>query len=122
MRVQKMGRPQGLLILKGYQAARDKAKVESDWRERFGGPDKAGQIEIIGAESATFVPLQTGSLFSDTFEARAKLRDMFIQLHGFSPEVFGVHDGSTRDSAYIALYHLAVGAVVPWLDTAPTAR
>lgn len=108
------GVPHGLLVLKGVEAEEVKA-TEAAWLEKFGGPGRAGQIAFARGE-AQFIPLDRKGLFGEALEARKHLRDTFIQVHGISGEIFGVLDGSTRDSAFVAYYHLALGALVPWLD------
>ena len=109
-----MGMPAGMMVLDGA-SQEDVEKTRSRWLERHQGPEKAGQIEFARGK-ASFIPLTRSQLFGQSVEQRKFLRDMFIQTHGISPEIFGVLDGSTRDSAYVAYYHLALGALVPWAE------
>lgn len=108
------GVPHGLLVVKGVEPEEVTA-LETRWKEKYGGPSRAGQVAFARGE-AQFIPLDRRGLFGESLEARKHLRDTFIQVHGISPEIFGVLDGSTRDSAYVAYYHLALGCLVPWLD------
>jgi hypothetical protein len=112
-----MGMPTGMMLFE-VQSATEVDRIKQDWKERYGGPEKAGQIHIAGTGrgKATWFPFSREKLFGETVEQRKFLRDMFIQVHGISPELFGVLDGSTRDSAYVANLHLALGALVPWCE------
>lgn len=111
--VANMGRPSGVLVLDlATQEQLEQQRVK--WAERFGGPARAGQVELARGKAATWIPLSVDELFSNALEARKFFRDTFIQTAGLSGELFGVLDGATRDSAYVARYHMALGAIVPW--------
>lgn len=109
-----MGSPSGVVVIEGATAT-ELDKIRGQWRERFGGPDRAGQVEFAKGK-AQFIPMSREKIFADAIDARKFLRDTFIQVHGISPEIFGVLNGSTRDSAWVAYYHLALGCLVPWCE------
>lgn len=114
------GTPQGMLMLKG--ATPDQAKQARQlYRERFGGPDRAGQVEIAAGE-AQWIPFDGGETFKESIELRRFLRDSFCHVEGISPEVMGILDGSTRDSSWVANQNLARGSIVPWLELATDAE
>ena len=110
------GTPQGMLVLEGADKD-DVDRARTKWREKFGGPDKAGQIEFARGK-ANFVSFQQNRIFSESIEARKSIRDMFCHVNGISPEVFGILDGSTRDSNWVAYQSFAQSSLVPWLEMA----
>lgn len=109
------GMPSGMVVLKGASPQARK-QVKADWVERFQGPEKAGQVEFFEGD-AQWIPMARPNTGSESVEMRRFLRDTFMQAHGFSPEILGVLDGSTRDSTDAAYYHLSLGALVPWCGT-----
>lgn len=108
------GSPSGLVVVEGVEKD-ELPRLKASWQERFSGPARAGQIEFARGK-ATFVPISSSIKDSQLIEVRRFLRDTFAQAHGISPEIIGILDGSTRDSTYVAYYHLALGALVPWLE------
>jgi hypothetical protein len=109
------GVPSGLMVLDGASKEELKA-AQVQWEEKFQGPGKAGRIEFARGR-ATFIPISSKAADAQILETRKFLRDTFFHVYGVSPEVFGVIDGGTRDSAWVAYMHLALGALVPWLET-----
>lgn len=114
--VQNQGTPAGMLVLEGCDP-KDVEKVRDRWREKYGGPAKAGQLEFTRGK-AQFIQFQSGKAFAESVDLRKFLRDSFCHVHGVSPELFGILDGSTRDSSWVALHQLAIGSIVPWLEVA----
>lgn len=109
------GVPETLVLLEKATTASQVEEARRGWRERFGGPERAGQVEFIGGTAQV---VQLGMKVSDSqlIEQRRFLRDTIIQVHGVSPEIFGVLEQSTRDSIDSAYYLLGLGVLVPWLD------
>jgi phage portal protein BeeE len=106
------GMPAGLVVIEGIDA-NSRVAIEREMNERYGGPDKAGRIHVASGK-ATFTPLSDQQLFSEGIQLRAAHRDMFMQTAGFPPELAGIHEGSTRDSVYIASSILATSALIPY--------
>lgn len=108
------GIPSGLVVVPGL-SPEEKDALQLSWSEKFGGPDRAGRIEFARGEGGVeYVKLGDETLFSSTTELRSWLRDTFLQTAGVSPELVGINDGGTRDSAYVAAHNLARGQVEPW--------
>lgn len=112
--LENQGTPQGMLLLEG---ASDNAVKDArlKWRQRFTGPSNAGQVEILGGK-AQWIPLTQRDVFSESIEVRKFLRDSFCHANGFSPELVGITEGATRDSAWVASQNFSRAAVVPWLE------
>lgn len=109
------GVPETIVLLENAKTSAQVEEARQGWRERFGGPDKAGQVEFLGG-SANVVQLGMKAADAQLVEQRKFLRDTIIQVHGVSPEIFGVLEQSTRDSVDSAYYLLGLGVLVPWLD------
>lgn len=108
------GSPQGVVLVEGANTNQLK-EYRENWRQRFGGPSQAGQIEFLGGK-ASFIPLQHNEIFKEGSDARKNLRDMMCHVCGVTPEVLGILDGSTRESQIVAEQSFAKAALVPWLE------
>jgi len=114
--LENQGTPQGALLIEG--ASPEAVSVaRANWRERFGGPSRSGQVEIMGGK-AQWIPFTQREVFTQSIEVRKFLRDSFCHVNGISPELFGITEGGTRDSAWVANTNFALGALVPWLELA----
>lgn len=109
------GMPDVIVSLKG--ANKDALKdAEDKWHQRHRGARKAHQSHFTNGEvevnrlDTTFKDQELVALRE--YEARS-----IIQTFAISPEVFGILDGSTRNSIDAAYYHFSLSVLAPWLDT-----
>lgn len=109
------GMPDVMISLKGADKKAIEA-AEDRWKQKYSGARKAHQTHWTNADMSverldtsfkdqSLVPLRE-------YEART-----IIQTFAISPEVFGILDGSTRNSIDAADYHFSKSILVPWLDT-----
>lgn len=111
--LENQGTPQGVLLFESATPKQlDEAKAR--WQERFSGASRAGQVEMLGGK-AQWIPLTRGQVFAESIEVRKFLRDSLCHMNGFSPELFGVTEGGTRDSSWVAMTHFAKAVLEPWL-------
>lgn len=100
-----------------FEGASEKQLVaaEERFRAKYNGARKSGATHWTGAKM-DIKRLDTSFKDQDLMPLRKFERDTIIQTYNVSPEIFGILDGSTRDSTDNAYYLLALGVLVPWLD------
>ncbi len=108
------GQPSGLVVIEGANE-KSLTVTQAMWKEKFGGPAKAGQVAFAGGK-ATFLPVNSSIKDSQLIEVRRFLRDLFCHVNGISPEVLGILEGSTRDSVFTSRDTFTLGAIIPWLE------
>ena len=109
------GAPDGLIVLEGASSVQAE-KTREAWHRRHGGADQAGQLEFVTGK-ADFIDLSADLGRGNVLACSDHERNTIIQVHGISPELFGILEGSTRDSVDAAEYHKALHVEVPWLET-----
>jgi hypothetical protein len=109
------GMPDTMVSIKGANPAALK-DAEDKWMAKFRGARKAHQPFMTNGET-TVARLDTSFKDQQLVELREYEARTIIQSFGISPEVFGILDGSTRNSIDAAYYHFALSVVAPWMDT-----
>jgi hypothetical protein len=91
------------------------ARITAAWKNKYGGPGKAGQTEIVGGKvTATRLSDPLGD--ADTIAMREFERNTAAQVFGLPPEVLGIIENSNRATIEGADVIMAKYVITPRLE------